>query len=234
MSTEQKTAVKQVRLLFMAQQVLSLLDCTKTVTRRPVREQLSFLGHKRLRLVQWDDPTMWGCLGHDGAFLTLAAAAARSSGVIRHRYGQAGDELVGTESHRVFFDGSGRCGLIYRADGGIFYPDDVDCIDYLTRLWDRGRRGWRPPRFLPNWASRLRREIVSIEPQRLLEIACGRIEAQSREVRKEGVGWPGAPTHPTRFFLARWEEIYGKEFPYKSDPWIRRIEFRPWPAGVAA
>lgn len=237
MTTQQKTAVKQVRLPFGAQQVLSMLDDTKTVTRRPVREQLSFLG-KLVRGVvprnQWDDPTMWGCLGHDGAFLTLAAAADGSSQALRHRYGQAGDELVGIESHSVFRDGaSQRYGLMYRADGHVIFPDDVDCIDYLDRLWDRGRRGWRPPRFLPNWASRLRREIVSVHPQRLHGIVMRSIEGIELEVQREGVGWDGK-SDPGKFFREAWNAIYGETCPFDSDPWIRRIEFRLWATGCAA
>jgi hypothetical protein len=226
----QATAVKQVRLPFGDHQVRSMLSGIKTVTRRPVRGEIVYIGRDSQRK-DWTNPQQWGVI-NELQNLTLAAWHDGDEHVMRHRYGGAGDLLIGTECHRVVFDVQRRrYGLEYRADSSVLWPDDLDHIDYLRSLWNRGRQGWRSARFLPTFASRLRREIESVVPQRFMQVTCDSFEQLCDEVYSEGVGWESSPPHPFRFFRDRWDEIYGDEFPSSSDPWLRRIEFR-MPAAV--
>jgi hypothetical protein len=220
-----------VRLPFAAQQVLSTLAGVKDITRRPVRVPwplrgpIRYLGSGNPRsLSNWSDPTLWGIVTPtDYEPLTLAPADPSDNHVIPHKYGSAGDLIVVTEAWRVHYDEDTRISSIeYRADGAARVIVDEEPAFKIAKAWAEGRRQWRPGRFMPNWASRLLRENVSVIAQRLHAI-------DDADVAREGVGWETADRDifdgPVDYFAPCWNCIYGETDPWEEDGWVRRIQF---------
>lgn len=91
---------------------------------------------------------------------------------------------------------------------------------YDYRADDPGASGvgflpWRPSIFMPRAACRLRLEVVSRRVERLLEIT-------GPEVALEG--FPFASDLDQ--FKMTWQKLNGKKYPWESNPWIFRIEFK--------
>lgn len=88
-------------------------------------------------------------------------------------------------------------------------------------------RKWKSPLFMPEWASRLKREIVSVRPERLQDIT-------EDDAEQEGI-LHDMPTGTFSIFdlgsyrarfANRWDKLHGKKHPWSSNPWVWRIEFR--------
>lgn len=225
-TTTEGTIVKVIRIPMMAAQIMSLLDGTKDITRRPIRGTLHYLGSGRpTRSSNWNDPRAWGRVDETGECWTLACDD--EDHVIPHRYGAPGDVAAITEAFKPIIETStGNPGVRYHADESTrfgFAPEDEE---YLHRLLAKGPRGWQPSGFMPAFAARITREIHSVRPQRLHEIAAD--DWTESEVRREGIGWDGAKVPGAlRYFVGSWNAIYGEGFAYEDDPWIRRIQFLP-------
>lgn len=88
---------------------------------------------------------------------------------------------------------------------------------------------WRPSIFMPRWASRITLEITDVRVERLREIT-------EEDAWKEGVHEFIDRKHPyidkygTGVALAAfsnlWDSIYGKQYPWESNPWVWVISFR--------
>lgn len=97
---------------------------------------------------------------------------------------------------------------------------------------DYGHRGWRSPRFMPRWASRMSLDVELVRLERLQEITEGDAIAEGvepasvfhklypskdaavAEVRSHRVG-----------FSNRWHEMHGRES-WNSNPWVWAVSFR--------
>jgi hypothetical protein len=224
---EAKKAVRQIRLSMQSRQILSTLAGVKDVTRRPIRERIEFLcdAGDRTKPDFWTDPMLWGLQKLD-MILTLAGGDDSDLFVVPHRYGEPGDQLAITETWRPTWDPASRtAGIEYRADGGERIISDPAIEELVEESWMQGKcERWRPSRFMPVWASRIRRELICVTPERLSQIT-------PEDVLREGIGY-GDPENEAAqlttswdYFVECWDEIYGQTFPSYRDPWVRRIEF---------
>lgn len=125
------------------------------------------------------------------------------------RIGRAGDRLWVRET---FLETIPGIGVRYRADNDR--PE-----------W---RGLWKSPATMPRWASRLTLEIVSVSVQRLQEIseedakadaACHTMAAACRVA-------PGGELPCRELFRESWDDRHGKRFPWSSNPWCWRLEFK--------
>jgi hypothetical protein len=83
---------------------------------------------------------------------------------------------------------------------------------------------WRPSIFMPRWASRITLEITDVRVQRLQEIS-------EEDAIAEGCSaWKGVPGDGERdaqqTFVALWDSINSKKYPWKSNPFVWVISFR--------
>lgn len=205
--------MKQRSILMQAHSVQGILGDWKSVTRRVIKS--------RERTTQIQD-------------------AAHSC-----PYGQPGDRLYVKETWGVTVSEKGDFDVVYRADfpGG----ERQSWRDYEERyehLW-RGLYGadgrplenpfsetnelrWRSPLFMPRAFSRLTLEICSVRVERLQDIT-------AEDCLKEGVPICCSPDGEKLYtqsgvlrsqFAALWDSINGKTFPWQSNPFVWRLEFR--------
>lgn len=131
-------------------------------------------------------------------------------------------------------------GIRFAADGVfIAIPDDPD----IAALWravhaKRGRAGtWRPPIFLPRWASRLTVEIASVRVQRLQEIDEGDAIAEGAvpfferfpeigRAQRLTSGELASDSEHRATFAVMWDELNGARALWISDPWVYALGFR--------
>lgn len=111
-------------------------------------------------------------------------------------------------------------GVAYNFDA---LPDRLKNPDHVIyrASWKGVDLRWRPSIFMPRWASRLLLDVISVRPERLQDIS-------QDDAKAEGVGWwqPFGGDKDYRLeFSMLWDRINGKRAPWKSNPWIWRIEF---------
>jgi hypothetical protein len=215
--------VKRVRIPFADDQVVELRALNKDITRRPVTKSLLYVGAGDPRREDnWRDPTRWGLVDKRGDIRTLEPADPSDGMVIPHRYGRPGDEVVVTETWRPVFDGADRAGIEYRADNAIRWVTDEEQAWRISRAVAQGRLYWRAARFMPTWASRESRELISVTHQRLHQV-------DEADIWREGVGWETADrdifVDAEDYFETAWNGFYGESHPWDLDGWVRRIEF---------
>jgi hypothetical protein len=224
MRKEVTKATRQVRIPFGPFQVLAILAGTKDVTRRPVREDVQhFSGRCSRRDAAWGDPTAWGVFVDDD-FRSLAPGDASDDLVLPSRY-RAGDLMIGTEGWRPVYSRKGDIAYVeYRADGTLRVIEDSELREKIEAAWESGRRDWRPARFMPGGAARIRTPILDVRAERLQTI-------DPSDVAREGIGWETCDRtvfqEPVEFFSHSWDLMYGEVFPWEDDPWCRRIRFEP-------
>lgn len=97
-------------------------------------------------------------------------------------------------------------------------------------------KGWRSPRYMPRWASRIDLEVLSVLIQRLQDIS-------EEDAKAEGMlfhdgrgighsGWKHKLEHGYVYGTAReaysvaWDAINGKRASWASNPPVRTIEFK--------
>jgi hypothetical protein len=104
-------------------------------------------------------------------------------------------EKVNTKDLSAYLDP--ECDLVYRAD----VHNDI--------------RGWRPPRYMPKWASRILLEITGVRVERVQDIG-------EADAKAEGC-MGGLPV-----FSHLWDSIHkGKEGrEWEANPWVWVIEFK--------
>jgi hypothetical protein len=99
--------------------------------------------------------------------------------------------------------------------------------------------GWKSPRFMPRWASRITLEIESVRVDRLHKIS--EVDAIHEGMRFLGgiaddfdaASWAD-PGDPNAFawrwargaFCAAWKRLNGKKHPWSSNPWVWVISFK--------
>lgn len=129
-------------------------------------------------------------------------------------YGQVGDALWVRETWQQITP-SGRHGQWHTVDTPcdglphrkLYYAADAERDEPPK---------WRPSIFMPRWASRITLEITGIRVERLQAIT-------DADIAAEGFGTGGTARIT---FAETWEKLNGKKFPWASDPWVWRIEFK--------
>lgn len=127
-------------------------------------------------------------------------------------HGQVGDKLWGKEIFRSFPDGD----VFYKADFGDSIPVHSDDE---PENWK-----WRPPIFMPKWASRITLEITDIQVERVRDIT----EEGAITEGTEPCGNPIICTNKEHIhsFQILWDSINGKMYARVTNPWVFVIKFR--------
>lgn len=109
--------------------------------------------------------------------------------------------------------------IAYRATGDkddlLAYPITLDQFDHIQPT--KQMPVWRPSLFMPKWACRIVRPIVSVRQERLQDIT-------DDDALAEGVNPNRYPGEPVGAFAELWAEIYGPSA-WADNPMVRRIEF---------
>jgi len=77
---------------------------------------------------------------------------------------------------------------------------------------------WNSPIFMPRRASRITLEVTGVRAERLQDIAYPDIVA-------EGYPDPNHPYPARMWYMALWDSINGKRYPWASNPWVWVVEF---------
>lgn len=198
--------VRERPIPFRGSMVRAILADEKRVTRRLVKPQTEH-GPMRCHYV----PSGWAASDGSGGCRCSALP-------VRAPAGDVGDLLWVRETCWINTEeGDGRKPLVaYRADG--------EMPDYMRG----GGVRWRPPMFMPRWASRLTLRVTDVRAERLQEIA-------EEDARAEGI--LGLPTDdmphdefraPSRAAFARaWDAMHGTKpgASWADSPWVWRIAF---------
>lgn len=173
-------------ILFSGAMVRATLDGRKTITRRVVKPQpMSDEGES----LQWiDDPSSAGWddeLGSDPCFAhwMIMRPGKYQPAKIRCPYGAPGDRLWVRESHYAFGHWEKCDGKRARTRKGRqrwkFVPDSDEVRFDEPRAFRKGRHhkdpstpAWhrRSSLFMPRWASRIVRPVISVRPERVQDI----------------------------------------------------------------
>ena len=195
-------AIRERPILFSSPMIRAIIAGHKSMTRRVVKPQPIWVG----------DPSV-----------PFKTPDADPKGIIRCPYGQPGDRLWVREAHR-FDMTEGGLTITYRADGAVLRVQDN-----AEQIAERSLGKWRPPMFMPRWASRITLEVTGVRVERLQDI-------NASDAKKEGVSVSiydetereriGSWTELHIFaFYEIWESINGKKYPWDSNPWVWVIEF---------
>ena len=198
--------MKERPIIFNTEMVKAIKDGRKTQTRR-------LRGLKKINI----RPDDWELIDTIGYLWKFHNKIDGYTIIIKCPYGQVGDKLYVRES--------------WATDRGYNHlmpselPHNPDLIFYLTD-WPKVDKK-RPSIHMPRWASRIELEITEIRAERLQEIT-------PEDALNEGIpSYPEHDNHPLHpaertinHFIALWNSINGKKYPWDSNPWVWRIEFR--------
>ena len=144
---------------------------------------------------------------------------------LKHRY-QVGDLLWLKESycHGIEWD---DC-----------KPSEVDPLCGGNDIWyfadgERPTEGWgkkRSSRFMPKWVARKWLKVLSVRPERVQDISPEECYAEGIESQfsKDYKNRENIPVMPLiKRFIRLWDSINAKRgYPWESNPWVWRIEFK--------
>jgi hypothetical protein len=202
--------------IFNAEMVRAILDGRKTVTRRPVKPQPNHRYH---------DITL-----ENGVLksYTQIAGVWNVAAKVKCPYGQPGDRLWVRETWAIK-----DCGNRVKITAGEFtmrhrlqYPA-TDKAPHADYWWNK-----RPSINMPRWASRITLEVLSVRVEMVQEISEEDAKAEGIIAIRPDI-WPRPERAHIEAFSQTWDEIYGKTFPWSSNPWVWVVEFRRWlPGGI--
>jgi len=213
-------APRETRIPFIQSLIGKVLDGTKTVTRRPIRGVSHCDRMRREPFLQsaWGDTPVWEAADN---------SSEPDNWPVRCPYGYVGDILLPTETWAVhYLLDAIKPSLLHNTEH-VWYRQDVETQTPKQDAQNaNGIRGkWRPPMFMPKWASRGRLEILSVRVERVQEIT-------DQDCVAEGTGLARIQDAPddTRGplidgFRLAWDAAYPK-LPWALNPWVWRIEFR--------
>lgn len=197
---------------FSAPMVRAILAGCKTQTRRIVREpnEARLFCRKSIPERHFADPGLG-----DGPYLHWFYGSGDLDDDyvatrVRCPYGKAGGRLWIKETWRETASGT----VYYLADE----PDHVGA-------------GWKSPRFMPRWASRITLELTSVRVERVQDISedDARAEGVTLEPQHGLLNGKPASLAPMTYRLAfgwLWDAINGKRAPWASNAWVWVLEFR--------
>ncbi len=104
--------------------------------------------------------------------------------------------------------------------------EELSVVQYADGSFNRDDWGgckvgetWRSPIFMPRWASRITLEVTGLTAERAWEISYVDTVA-------EGYPDPNHPYPARMWYMALWDSINGKRYPWDSNPWVWAVEFR--------
>ena len=220
--------MKERPILFSAPMVRSLLNCTKSQTRRVIKFPPFIVepGEPDLTSAGWIDEHEGG----PGWYGWMTEYPEEGSTPINCPYGKPGDRLWVRECYRDRAIGEGghveRGQYVYRA------TENVD------RLAER----WRPSIHMPRWASRITLEITSVRVERLQDISEADAKAEGIETVRVSesdfryldylragqidIGDKEATCgSAVKSYRTLWESINGPGS-WEANPWVWVISFR--------
>ena len=224
-------------ILFSASMVRSILNGSKTMTRRVVKPQPPTSYLKQFSMgadCAINGANTTNC--HFALFGSHAATQAWENGK-KCPY-RVGDRLWVKESHYVFGHWEPVKGIKPRTRQGRqkwkFVPDSQEILFDAPPVFRKGRHkedpqtsAWhrRSPLFMPQRAARITLEVVSVKVERLQDIS------------EEDVLQEGAPKRHhlysdcsgegiVSWFCELWDSINGKTYPWESNPWVWVVEFK--------
>lgn len=220
-------------ILFSGAMVRAILEGRKSQTRRVVKGRGSrglpeFHGGRG----EENDPSAWGWFfdgpdHHGYEVLARGLDERHDHGLVSMPcpYGEPGDRLWVRETWA--HDGS-KAPPLYRASW--------QCKrDYPGVPCEHGPDRWRPPIYMPRWASRLTLEVTGVRVERLNDIS--EEDAKAEGVERFDTGWrdysserPGEPTgacfaEARDSFRTLWESINGPDS-WAANPWVWVVEFK--------
>ena len=198
--------------LFSAPMVRSLLDDSKTMTRRIVKPQPG----EDVRLHSLHD-----------AFATFARVVDGEPFVGRGLpcpYGKPGDRLWVRETWAVDYQHDAVKPSLLRPTVSTLYRASED----RPGVARDGRRGrWRQSIFMPRWASRITLEVTGVRVERLTKISEADAKAEGVEAvnghPERGAFLGLGPCH-REGFAQLWADING-EGSWAANPWVWVISF---------
>ena len=231
-SMPQDEPMKERPILFSAPMVLAILEGRKMQTRRVVYPQPP-VGFIRVAEHHLGDAWNWAPPDRDDAFWPDGSECWK-----RCPQGAPGDHLwvreawqflecdFGSPNPSVYIIGyrGGREGWPkdpkepYKGDERTQWQSvPPESWAAAHRSFDGAVNKWRSPIFMPRWASRLTIEVVSVRPERLQDIG-------HEDVIAEGLSNVAGSSE---WFPKGWDTLNAKRgYPWKSDPWVWRIEFK--------
>lgn len=217
-------------IIFNAEMVRAILEGRKTVTRRPVKKQPEFG-------IMECPYCGFGLMNKDGGCNCRPVKAPYSH--------YPSETVYVKETWKPGVCNQTSVYIEYKA-GGTEWPTNMpagiaDKIRLQSPLW-------RPSILMPEWASRIKLEIVSVRAERLQEITNRDCIAEGwpipnikdyaaddilKEIRESEVPCFAAASliksvgiSPKEWFQGLWDSIYRDKCPWDSNCWIWRIEFK--------
>ena len=221
---------RELPILFNGDMVRAILDGRKTVTRRPVRRDVSFLGGRGM---DHDDPNEWGIHDEHGCTWVLGRGhgtreQTMAGGVcsLPSPY-DVGDRLYVRET----FHSCPHChnGLVAYRAGGWRKVGRESIYDDRPLRPKCEAHGWRPSIHMPKWAARLWLRVTDVRAERLsVMVGDDCLEEGFRDPEPRIIG--GVAVHRPRAlheaFCAAWDAMYAaKGFGVEADPWVWRYGF---------
>lgn len=219
---------------FSGAMILALRGNEKSVTRRIIKPQPKHLQYHRHRgVVTYEGEHRMWCwrdLVMDNLW-DFPRNEDRQALAARCPYGVAGDVLYVRELLRRYDDGA----WYYDVDG---MPLELEWPEH--QAWGQRKQDYCPSIHMPRWAARDHLRILDVEPEPLNRIT-------PEDVALEGVpsehpgpngghGWeiqrryPGWRPTAIRLFSNLWDHLNARRgFPFASNPFVWRIEFRRMP-----
>lgn len=201
--------MKERPILFNAPMVRSIIDGSKTQTRRIMKPQPSMERDCEPEGYSWVPM-------HKGRELSHHQCP----------YGQPGDQLWVRETWQP------------HPEAGVAYPEGTipsDAVCYSAEFSESERREcgpWKPSIHMPRWASRIQLEITGIRVERLQDIS--EVDARAEGIYKPlgSQFWHTDPSSnilpgekPQWAYRNLWESINGPGS-WEANPWVWVIEFR--------
>ena len=207
--------MKERPILFNGEMVRAILDGRKTQTLRPRKPQPIFL--KELNGIGYCGMSWSIYKGKWGLYLEAWPHLGRwglASSFHKCPYGEVGNRFwvretfdtgysIKVENKDPYF-AKHMPEVIYRADNPV-------CCEPIQ---------WKPSIHMPRRASRITLEITDIRVERVQDISC-------EDAMAEGDPGPLPQGQDSRqWFWQVWDEVYGKKYPWKDNPWVWVIDFK--------
>lgn len=226
--------MKERSIPFSAPMVLAILEDRKDMTRRLIRHPLlstandldEFKGSGTMeqeRFVFHDNPKS-------------------GSRIVAQCPYEVGQRLWVAETWTVV-NHEGVLEIAYRADGATRHDEQIAAGTrgdrYAIGPWyydliSGGEKGWRPPRFMPRWASRIDLEVVAVRAERLHDMP-------KDDLDREGIDATDVCSVPLchcshwqecnqyKEWVRVWDSIHGNDHPWSANDWVWTVEFRRLP-----
>jgi hypothetical protein len=223
-------------IIFSGEIIRAILEEKKTQTRRihgleDVNKYPDLWTFVKIGIL--DYKTKRSAKGKFGAYFTSELIEPKTISICPQvcPFGQPGDQLWVRETFSIDtmpFEGQG-IGYMLRWKAGGERKEYFDGRIYPYPIPDKYRmadKGWRPSIFMPRWASRITLEIVSVRVERVQDISEEDAIVEGAPLgRVFGEGKLGMKSH-REGFIDLWNSINGKKYPWESNPWVWKIEFR--------